>query len=70
MRKGYIIAIASAVLLLLGIVFAVFTNNRDNTLDSNMIEDKQLAEGQDINNSTVNTVETSSAENDNILPSA
>lgn len=70
MRKGYIIAIAIALLLLLGIVFAVFTNNRDNTLDSNMIEDKQLAEGQDINNSTVNTVETSSAENDNILPSA
>ena len=70
MRKGYIIAIAIALLLLLGIVFAVFTNNRDNTLDSNMIEDKQLAEGQDINNSTVNTVETSSEENDNILHTA
>ncbi len=70
MKKVYIIIMVIALLLLLGISFAIFTNNKDNTLDSNMIEDKQLAEEQDINNNVVNIVETSSAENDNILPSA
>lgn len=70
MKKVYIIVMAIALLLLLGISFAIFTNNKDNILDSNMIEDKQLAEEQDINNNVVNIVETSSAENDNILPSA
>lgn len=70
MRKGWIVAIIALLLLIIGIVFGIYMFKINQTQDSNMLEDKQLAEKQENKEAEINNVIATSVTEEKTSPNA
>ena len=59
MRKGWMIAIIALLLLIVGIIVGIYVFKINQTQDSNMLDDKQLAKQQKEETQINNVIATS-----------